>query len=100
MGFILFMTAYVLFLPISLINFLFMRNKGYFKDSAINIDKFGNREFRAGLNATISTNVPAVGRRFGFGLVATIATAGANHQIMLIDYMGMGREKPNFLNGF
>jgi hypothetical protein len=53
MGFILFITAYVLFLPISLINFLFVRNKGYFKDSAINIDKFGNREFRAGLNATL-----------------------------------------------
>jgi hypothetical protein len=53
MGFILFITAYVLFLPISFINFLFVRNKGYFKDSAINIDKFGNREFRAGLNATL-----------------------------------------------
>jgi hypothetical protein len=52
------------------------------------------------LNTTISTNVPSVGRRFGFGLVATITTAGANHQIMSIDYMGMGRQKPNFLNGF
>jgi hypothetical protein len=52
------------------------------------------------LNTTISTNVPSVGRRFGFGLVATITTAGANHQIMTIDYMGMGRQKPNFLNGF
>jgi hypothetical protein len=52
------------------------------------------------LNTTISTNVPSVGRRFGFGLVATIATAGANHQIMSIDYMGMGRQKPNFLNNF
>jgi len=53
MGFILFITAYVLFLPISFINFLFVRNKGYFKDSAINIDKFGNREFRTSLNATL-----------------------------------------------
>jgi hypothetical protein len=52
------------------------------------------------LNTPLSTNVPSVGRRFGFGLVATIATAGANHQIMSIDYMGMGRQKPNFLNGF
>jgi hypothetical protein len=52
------------------------------------------------LNTTISTNVTATNRRFGFGLVATIATAGANHQIMTIDYMGMGRQKPNFLNGF
>ena len=50
MGFILFMIAYILFLPISLINFLFVRNKGYFKSSAINIDRFGNREFRFSLN--------------------------------------------------
>jgi hypothetical protein len=52
------------------------------------------------LNTTISTNVPPVGRRFGFGVTATITTAGANHQIMSIDYMGMGRQKPNFLNAF
>jgi hypothetical protein len=52
------------------------------------------------LNTTLSTNLPHLGRRFGFGLVATIATAGASHQIMTIDYMGMGRQKPNFLNGF
>lgn len=63
MGFILFLTAYILFLPISLINFLFVRNRGYFKDSAINIDKFGNREFRKCLNATlIKENSP-----FAFG---------------------------------
>jgi len=52
------------------------------------------------LNTTISTNLPSVGQRFGFGVVATIATAGANNQIMTIDYMGMGRQKPNFLNDF
>ena len=47
---ILFIIAYILFLPLSFINFLFVRQKGYFKDSAINIDKFGNREFRTSLN--------------------------------------------------
>jgi membrane protein YdbS with pleckstrin-like domain len=52
------------------------------------------------LNTTISTNVPPVFRRFGFGVTATITTAGTNHQIMSIDYMGMGRQKPNFLNAF
>lgn len=50
---ILFIIAYILFLPLSIINFFFVRNKGYFKDSAINIDKFGNREFRTSLNATL-----------------------------------------------
>ena len=53
MGLILFLIAYILFLPISFINFLFVRNKGYFKSSAINIDKFGNREFRTSLNKTL-----------------------------------------------
>ncbi|MQP63370.1 hypothetical protein GFJ99_11755 [Flavobacterium sp. LMO6] len=52
------------------------------------------------LDVTHTTNVPVNGRRFGCGLTATITTAGANHQIMTIDYMGIGREKPNFLNEF
>lgn len=50
MGVILYFVAYVLFLPLSVINFFFVRSRGYFMDSAINIDKFGNREFRASLN--------------------------------------------------
>jgi len=59
MGLILFLIAYILFLPISFINFLFVRNKGYFKSSAINIDKFGNREFRTSLNkCLINENSP------------------------------------------
>ena len=52
---ILFIIAYILFLPLSFINFLFVRQKGYFKDSAINIDKFGNREFRTSLNRCLIT---------------------------------------------
>jgi len=54
MGFLLFLIAYILFLPLSLINFLVVKNKkGYFKSSAINLDKFGNREFRTLLNLTL-----------------------------------------------
>ena len=54
MGFLLFIIAYILFLPLSLINFLVVKNKkGYFKSSAINLDKFGNREFRTLLNKTL-----------------------------------------------
>lgn len=56
MGFLLFIIAYILFLPLSLINFLVVKNKkGYFKSSAINLDKFGNREFRTLLNKTLKT---------------------------------------------
>jgi hypothetical protein len=45
---ILFLIAYILLLPLTIINFFFVDNKkGYFKSTAINIDKFANREFRA-----------------------------------------------------
>lgn len=54
MGFLLFIIAYILFLPLSLINYCVVKNKkGYFKSSAINLDKFGNREFRTLLNKTL-----------------------------------------------
>lgn len=59
MGLILFIIAYILYLPLSFINFLFVRDKGYFKSSAINIDRFGNREFRTSLNkCLIKENSP------------------------------------------
>lgn len=54
MGFLLFLIAYVLFLPLSIINYCVVKNKkGYFKSSAISLDKFGNREFRTLLNKTL-----------------------------------------------
>ena len=63
MGFILFLIAYILFFPLSIINYLVVKNKkGYFKSSAINIDKFGNREFRTLLNLTLRTEL---GYEFG-----------------------------------
>ncbi|MFN7045748.1 MAG: hypothetical protein ACK4M1_11185, partial [Flavobacterium sp.] len=52
------------------------------------------------LEVNHTTNIPSSGQRFGCGLVATITTAGTNHQIMSVDYMGVGRQKPNFLNDF
>ena len=63
MGFLLFIIAYILFLPLSLINFLVVKNKkGYFKSSAINLDKFGNREFRTLLNKVL---IIESGHKFG-----------------------------------
>lgn len=60
---ILFIIAYVLFLPLSIINWFFVENKkGYFKSSAINIDKFGNREFRTLFNKTL---ILENGHKFG-----------------------------------
>ena len=50
MGVLLFIIAYILFLPLTIFNALNVRKKGYFLDTAINIDRFGNREFRFSLN--------------------------------------------------
>ena len=59
MGVILFLVAYLLFLPLTIFNALNVRKKGYFLDTAINIDRFGNREFRTSLNkCLIKENSP------------------------------------------
>lgn len=60
---ILFIIAYVLYLPLTVVNWLFVKEKsGYFKSSAVNLDKFGNREFRTLFNKTLINNK---GYRFG-----------------------------------
>jgi hypothetical protein len=54
MGFILFIIAYLLYWPLTLINFFVVENKkGYFRSSAITIDKLANREFRTLCNKTL-----------------------------------------------
>lgn len=54
MGVILFILAYVLFLPLTVLNFFFVKNKkGYFRSSAVNLDKYANREFRTLWNKTL-----------------------------------------------
>lgn len=55
-GFILFIVAYVLLLPLTLINFFVVRSKGYFRDTAKSIDIFANREYRATWNKFLRTN--------------------------------------------
>ena len=48
--------AWILFLPLSIINYFCVKNKkGYFKNSAINLDKYGNREFRTFFNRFFRT---------------------------------------------
>jgi hypothetical protein len=54
MGFILFIIAYLLYWPLTLINYFVVENKkGYFRSSAITIDKLANREFRTLWNKTL-----------------------------------------------
>jgi hypothetical protein len=54
LGVALFILAYVLFLPLTIVNYFVVKNKkGYFKSSAINLDKYANREFRTLWNKTL-----------------------------------------------
>lgn len=54
LGFLLFIIAYLLYWPLTLINYFVVENKkGYFKSSAITIDKLANREFRTLWNNTL-----------------------------------------------
>lgn len=62
MGIILFIIAYVLFLPMTFINYFNVKKKGYFKHTAVNIDIFANREFRASWNKWLKTES---GYKFG-----------------------------------
>lgn len=76
MGFILFIIAYILLLPMTIINYLVVWNKGYFLSTAINIDIFANREFRATWNKFLRTE-----QGYNFGKVGeTISSALGKNQ--------------------
>ena len=75
-GFILFIIAYVLYFPLTLINFLLVRNKGYFRDSAITIDKLANREFRTLWNKALITK-----NGYPFGNIEETISAVLGHNI-------------------
>jgi hypothetical protein len=55
MGIFLYIVAYLLFLPFTVFNALNVKKKGYFKDTAVNLDCFANREFRFSLNKYLIT---------------------------------------------
>jgi len=75
---ILFIIAYILYLPLSIINWLFVKNKsGYFKSSAVNLDKFGNREFRTLFNKMLINDK---GHRFG-DIEETISSVLGKNQL-------------------
>ena len=79
-GLLLFIIAWGLFLPLSLLNFLAVAFKfkdlGYFKSSAINLDRFGNSEFRTLFNLTLKKKE---GYKFG-NMEETISSALGKNQ--------------------
>lgn len=80
MGVVLFILAYVIFLPLSLINYIVVeKKKGYFLSSAINLDIFANREFRTLWNKTLRKE-----NGYAFGKVGeTISSALGKNQIKM-----------------
>lgn len=86
---LLFILAYVLFLPLSLMNFLILLFKGkaggYFLSSATNLDRFANYEFRTLFNLTLKKKE---GYSFGnFG--ETISSVlGKNERDKTLSFMG------------
>ena len=76
LGLILFIIAYVLYFPLTLINFLLVRNKGYFRDSALTLDKLANREFRTLWNKTLINE-----KGYPFGNIEETISAVLGHNI-------------------
>jgi len=80
MGIILFITSIILWFPLTLLNWVVVAYKygisnEYFKQTAIDIDRFGNRNFRTLLNLTLQIN----GYEFG-NIGETISSALGKNQ--------------------
>lgn len=95
MGLLLFIIAYILFLPLTVINWLFVKNKkGYFKSSAISLDRFGNREFRTLFNKVLITET---GHKFGDMKETISGVLGKNERDKTLSKLGI--KIANALNG-
>lgn len=77
LGYVLFLIAYLLFYPLTFINWFFVDNKkGYFQSSAKNLDIYANREFRSLWNKTLRS-----GSGYKFGAIGeTISSALGKNQ--------------------
>lgn len=84
--FLLFILAWILWLPLTIWNFWLVENKkGYFLSSAITLDKFANREFRTLWNKFLRTE-----DGYGFGNIdETISSAlGKNERDLTLTKTG------------
>jgi hypothetical protein len=76
MGFLLFILAYILFLPLTILNWFLVKKKGYFRQSALNLDVYANSEFRTLWNTTLQKN----GYKFGKAGETISSAIGKNIQ--------------------
>lgn len=80
-GFFLFLIAIILFLPLTILNWLLVcfrygLKNDYFKQTAIHLDVFGNMNLRTLLNSTLITKNTNL--KFGEKQVTISATLGYN----------------------
>jgi hypothetical protein len=85
MGILLYIVAVILFVPLTIINFICVLIKyglkwstidGFFYETAVDIDRFGNRNFRTLWNLTLQRN----GYKFG-NINETISSALGKNKI-------------------
>jgi len=84
MEFLVFLVAIILFIPLTILNivaviikysFKWKVLKGYFYETAIDIDRFGNRNFRTLLNSTL---IKEQGYKFGDSRETISSALGKN----------------------
>lgn len=85
----LFLIAWGLFLPLSVVNFVIVAcnggAKGYFFSSAVSIDKFGNRELRTLWNVALRTRT---GYPFGDERETISSVLGKNERDGTLTWVG------------
>ena len=96
MEFLIFIVAIILFIPLTILNliavgikysFKWSVMKNYFKETAIDIDKFGNRNFRTLLNSTL---IEKHGYRFGDNRETISSALGKNKRDKTLTKVGRG----------
>ena len=93
MGIILFIVSILLFIPLTLINLTIVMVKhrtwrafdGYFFQTAIDIDRFGNRNFRTLFNATL---IEDWGYQFGDARETISSVLGKNQRDNSLTVLG------------
>jgi hypothetical protein len=77
MGFLLFLIAYILFLPLTIWNYFLVKGNGYWLSSALSLDKYTNREFRTLWNKYLRTKD---GYKFGVDGETISSALGKNQR--------------------
>lgn len=77
LGWILFFIAWLLMPIIAIVNYFYVRNLDYFRSTALDIDKWSNREFRTLWNKTLRTDI---GYQFGVPGETISSALGKNQE--------------------